>query len=204
MGRVEIAKLFDILVLVLAATLLGTKGAYLFLILLVIVDLFFRQKKRVLTYTIVLFAILMFSLFSKQIAMNMIKFMNLPPEIYGGRGPLTMFASKRDLLLNDALEYMQAKWNTINYLIGGTDFRFAKVEIEIVDIFLFFGLVGLFVYFVFLKSHFVIKKNSITNSLLVLVLLIGTLSGNLVPSITNATFFAITFLYLRNQILNKD
>jgi hypothetical protein len=193
------------LVLVIAALFLGTKGAYLFLFLLLLTDIFFRQNRKKLVYFSIGLLILLFYYFDKIIMINMLKLMNLSTEIYTkNNGFITALSSKRDLLFVNAVDYIEVKWKMINYIVGGTDFRTLKVEIEIVDIFLFFGLAGLILYGFFIKSYLFTNKEAILNYLLILILLIGTMSGNLISSISNTTFFAITFLYLRNNFsLNK-
>jgi hypothetical protein len=200
LNKINRSSLIDIYILILGALFLGTKGAYLFLFLILLVDIFFRQNRKRLTYFSLGSLTVLFISFRELIAVNMLKFMNLPIEIYTENGLLTTLLSYRDLLFIKAMEYIETNWQAVNYIIGGTNFTvIKKVEIEIIDIFSFFGLAGIIIYFLFIKSYLYSKKEPLLNILLILILLIGNLSGNLVSSISNTTFFAFSFLYLKNN-----
>lgn len=198
--KINRSTLLDIVILVATALFLGTKGAYLFLLLLFLVDVFFRQERKRLTYISVGSLTLLFVFFSEKIAINMLKLMDLSTKIYTDNGLITVLLSYRDLLFISAMEYIQASWSVVNYIIGGTNFNIHKVEIELVDIFLFFGAGGIVVYFLFTKSYFFSKKELILNVLLLLIFFIGNFSGNFISSISNTTLFAFSFLYLKNNI----
>ncbi|WP_046755334.1 hypothetical protein [Kordia jejudonensis] len=197
--KINRSTLLDFIILVVAALLLGTKGAYLFLFLLLLADVFFRQERKRLVYFTVGSLTLLFVFFSEKIAINMLKLMDLSTTIYTDNGLITVLLSYRDLLFISAMEYIEINWNAINYLIGGTNFTILKVEIELVDIFLFFGVVGIIIYLFFVKSYLFSKKEAILNIILILIFFIGNFSGNFVSSISNTTFFAFSFLYLKNN-----
>jgi hypothetical protein len=101
------------------------------------------------------------------------------------------------MLFNDAMHYIHENWNFLNYFIGGIDFNKVRVEFEFVDIFLFFGIIGIVVYTLFFKNAFFKKNNIVYNLILSAILLISFLSGNLIVSISNTLFFCITVLYLK-------
>lgn len=200
LNKINRATLIDIIILVGTALFLGTKGAYLFLFLLLLVDVFFRQNRKLLTYISVSFFTILFVFFSEKMAIYMLKLMKLPITIYTDNGLITTLLSYRDLLFIKAMEYIEVKWNAFNYLIGGTNFNILKVEIELVDMFLFFGVTGIIIYILFIKTYLYSKQQLILNVLLLLIFFIGNFSGNLVSSISNTTFFAFTFLYLKNNL----
>lgn len=205
LNKINRSSLIDLIILVFGALFLGTKGAYLYLFLILWVDIYFRQKRKRLTYFSLGTLTILFISFKETIAINMLKFMNLPIEIFTKNGLITTLLSYRDLLFINAMEYIETNWQVINYIVGGTNFRILKkVEIEIVDIFSFFGLAGVFIYLFFIKSYLFSKKEPLVNVLLILILFIGNLSGNLVSSMSNTTFFAFTFLYLKNNYTLKS
>jgi hypothetical protein len=130
----------------------------------------------------------------------MLRFLNLHESLYTDNSLLTFLTSKRDILFNDAMSYISEHWSFANYFIRGIDFNRVRVEFEIVDIFLFFGIIGIIgiaVYALFFKNVFFKKQQIVFNLILSSILLISILLRNLIVSITNTLFFCITVLYLK-------
>lgn len=187
----------NMIIIVLGSLLVGTKAIFLFILLLFFIDVYFRLKQKTLLLSSLTVSGILFYLFCDPIVLAMVKFLNLHESLYTENSLLTFLTSKRDLLFNDAMSYIHENWNFLNYLIGGIDFNKVRVEFEFVDVFLFFGIIGIVVYTLFFKNAF-FKKNSIVyNAILSSILLISVLSGNLIVSISNTLFFCITVLYLK-------
>lgn len=187
----------NMLIIVLGSLLVGTKAIFLFILLLFFIDVYFRLKQKVILISSLAIAGIVFFLFCDPIVLAMLKFLNLHESLYTDNSLLTFLTSKRDILFNDAMNYISENWNFVNYFIGGIDFNIIRVEFEIVDVFLFFGIIGMIVYALFFKNVFFKKNQIVYNLILSSVLLISFLSGNLVGSITNSLFFCIVLLYLK-------
>lgn len=93
------------------------------------------------------------------------------------------------------MSYITEKWSFANYFIGGIDFNRVRVEFEIVDIFLFFGIIGIAVYALFFKNVFFKKQQIVFNLILSSILLISILLRNLIVSITNILFLYYGFIF---------
>lgn len=102
-------------------------------------------------------------------------------EIKETDGFLTSFLSLRDVLLTEyTLPYVQENWKTINYFFGGvSNFEF-RPQMEILDLFFFWGILGgLFYFYFFCKSFFQLKKENITVYFVMITLfIIAFLAGN--------------------------
>lgn len=102
-------------------------------------------------------------------------------NIQKSRGLLTSVLSLRDqLFLNYTLPYIQEYWSTINYFFGGVSDFELRPQLELIDLFFFWGIVGavFYIYF-YLKCylHFDYKKQLIL-FVLILLLFISFLAGN--------------------------
>ena len=67
-------------------------------------------------------------------------------------GYLTLILSQRDLNFNKTLEYLEVEGTFKNLLIGGIEFPKYLVEMDFIDLFLFFGLIGGVIYVVLLSK----------------------------------------------------
>jgi O-antigen ligase len=186
------------LIILIGSILLGTKASYLFTMLFLIGLLFLYIKNKVLIFTFFIAVGLFIAVFFKKIIMKMIALQNIGKDIYEEKGVFTFLMSKRDLLFQKALAHINKEWTVVNYFVGGLNFKSIRVELELIDIFLFFGILGVIVYCWMIKSFFYIKGNPLYNYFLALVLFISMLTGNLFSSITNTLFFVIAFTFLQD------
>ena len=186
------------LIILIGSILLGTKASYLFTMLFLVGLLFLYTKNKVFIFTFFSAVVLFIAVFFKDIIIKMITFQNIGKDIYEEKGVFTFLMSKRDLLFQKALAHINKEWTVVNYFVGGLNFKAIRVELELIDIFLFFGILGVIVYCWMIKSFFYIKGNPLYNYFLVLVLFISMLTGNLFSSITNTLFFVITFSFLQD------
>ncbi len=190
--------LLNVLLLCIGVFFLGTKSGLLFLAILIFIHILILLKKNVYRFSFVAVLVTSFIIFKDKIISLAINSFSFGPYIYEKHGLITFITSKRDLLFIDAVEYMQEHWNVFNYIIGGIDLRIHRVEFEFVDIFMFLGIIGLFVHIFMLKKVFFQKKQDwLYIAFFLTILLISSLGGNLFFSITNAFCFAVVFLYLR-------
>lgn len=187
--------------MLIATAFLGTKSGYLFIGILIFIHLLYILKKT--AYQISFVAVLLTTaiLLKDKLIQIAINSFNFGTYLYEKHGLITFITSKRDLLLEDTIGYISENWTVVQYMIGGMDFRKHRVEFEFIDVFLFFGLIGFFVYIIALKKMFLSTKQKVLYVLFLLtVLLISSLSGNLFFSITNSFCFVLVFIYLNKSL----
>jgi hypothetical protein len=194
----------DLILMLSAILLLGTKSGILFIFILLLVHVLNLFKNSISRIIFLVPLITLFFFLKDKIISIAINSYSFGPSIYNKYGLITFITSKRDLLLKEAIIYIQDHWNILNYIVGGVNLRLYRVEFEFVDIFLFSGITGLTIYFLFIKNIFFNKKQYwVYNILLLSVLLISSLGGNLFLSVTNSFFFSIVFLYLKDITIKK-
>jgi len=88
--------------------------------------------------------------------------------------------SYRDqLLIEKTMPFIKYNWQGLNYFFGGISDLSTKSQIDIIDIFYCFGILGGILYlYVFLKLFLTFKTNHYMISLLCLMLLIVFFAGN--------------------------
>ena len=183
----------------LGGMFIGTKATYLFIALLGYLALLKLLKKPKYQIGFSVFFLVLTPLIFNKVIRFIAGFFSFGQELLD-KGVLTFITSTRDLLLYDAIDYIQEQWNVANFLIGGMDFKIHRVEFEFVDLFLFFGLLGVVFYLALLKASFFDKKNHwVFSALIISVLLISALSGNLFFSLSNSFFFILVFKLIQNQ-----
>lgn len=190
---------FLLILFIIGSLFLGTKAIYLYLFLLFFLHVHFYLKNIYIKIGIVISSISFITIFWDKILELSLKYISFS-FVYEKYGLITYLTSTRDLLLEKAYNYIIINWNWVNYLVGGINFKEIRVEFELVDIFLFFGLMGVFTYILYITRIFFQKNNMLLNGLLLIVLMVSFLAGNLFSSITNSLFFAITFLYIGSNI----
>jgi hypothetical protein len=135
---------------------------------------------------------------------NLFPFWDKLQEEYG---LLTLLLSKRDILLNHAIGYVNENWTIINYLIGGPYYskNFILSQMDGPDLFLFFGLLGTIIYGIICYNIF-FKKNKIINGLTIIIIICGMLAGALLMSPVSMIFlFLVTFtLYNTEKQINLN
>lgn len=161
---------------VIAGCLVGTKSIYLALLILFFVAiLFFIDNKRIkyslLSALFIAGVTGMYFFFSTKIF----------AEIINKNGLLTAILSKRDeLLLEETLPFIQQNWNFMNYLFGGLANPFLRPQLELLDLLLFFGILGsVFFIYTFVKFYFNFTIQQIfTLFTLLLIFSITLITGN--------------------------
>lgn len=116
---------------------------------------------------------------------------------YENYGILTLIFSTRDLILKKALINYKENANFFTYIFGGISDKIINVELELVKLFMFFGLAGTFVYFLFLKDFFFTKNQSLIKTLFFFAVIVTSIfSGALLYSVFNSLLFFIVFKYI--------
>ena len=188
-------------VIAILSLLIGTKSILLFFCLLFVLHFFFVLKNNKLIKISGLIIIVMFSLFFEKIITFLFDLFPFWDHLQEKHGVLTLLLSKRDILFYNALEYINVHWGNINYLIGGAFYskNFAFSQMDGSDLFLFFGVLGAFIYSIIFNFVFLKNNNNILNGLIVIILICGFLGGGLLMSGT-----AMIFLLLVCNVLKEE
>lgn len=171
-----------------SAFMVGTKSLYFFIVgFFTVYTLWFlktRIKKLILAGFLFLALVVGYLFFFEFGLFN---------EIRKSEGLFTAIFSYRDqLFYENTLPFIKSNWNYINYLFGGINDLTTKSQIDILDVFYFFGILGgaLFLYMflqIFIKSS--IKPPFII--LLSLMMFIICFAGNFFSYASIAIYVAI-------------
>lgn len=194
-------QLILLLYIIGVSLLIGTKTVFLFLFFLGLYHLIIMAKHAKI-YRIVVFVPLFFGFFFfkeiLQFCFNLFPFWKTLSKQYSLQ---TMLFSTRDLAFYRFIDYFKEMWVNVNYFIGGSYYTesFHRSEMDIFDLFIFFGLIGLTLYVYALIINFFEKKNSLRNYLVGFVFLSGFLGGGLLLSM-----LSIIYLYLSSLSMRRN
>jgi len=174
-------KLFQLLFIILICFFVGTKALLLFLFL-TLFHIFLTKKlyKRVVPYATALFLAVLVLINYQSLKSYLIDKYEPLYLLYTKYDLITMLTSYRNIKLKETfIPLIKEKWSFINYLFGGTDFEEFRVEFEIFDVFLFWGLLGSVLY-LYLYFRQVIKFKNLKlfgKVQIIFLLIIAMLSG---------------------------
>ena len=201
-AHLKVKNNFKLVLILLASLLIGTKKIYFFLILLCIYHLYYFRKtilkKALISLTLVTLFVLIFK--NKLIEIFKTKF-GIFIDIYENNGLLASLMSYRNETLSKTYETLiQSKWHFYNIFIGGADYTIIRPEMDLIDVFFFFGALGLLIYF--LLINFFIKTINKMNTYLLLSLLlifaISFLTSGFLISVNIPFVFFISLYYLNS------
>ncbi|WP_156772426.1 hypothetical protein [Urechidicola croceus] len=199
-------KPIKLIFVVVISFLIGTKKIYFFNLLL-FSHYILNQKlyKKKSFYLLTISGIIIFTLFIEQIKLIFFQKFDVFVNIYQEKGLVTSITSYRNTLffkvINDTI---LNHWNFLNYIFGGSEFYKLRVEFGWVDIYLFFGIFGLLVYFLFFKKLLIITGyNKFYLVVLVVVLGVDFFAGGFVSSANQPILFLLItayFIQIKNQM----
>lgn len=109
-------------------------------------------------------------------------------------GFLAAVTSTRSLAIQRTINYINENWLPINYIFGGTNYNILKVELDPIDLFIFFGFIGAFSYLYFIKKYFI---DSIFNTLVKLMVICYIIIGMVYGAfLFNILLMTITYLFI--------
>lgn len=151
MDKRNITNIFKFAFFVSVSLLLGTKRIFFFLILLSLYY-FFIQKgfKKWITYKFMIIAVLVGICFKQNVIDSFNKIFLVFQKIYYSNGFLSSLTSYRsDLFYKTFNEFVKKNWAFENYIFGGPSFQnyIFITGMDFFDLYLFFGLIGMVVYF---------------------------------------------------------
>lgn len=183
----DVIKNWKFLIIYITCFLVGTKALYLGLIVVtfyIISIQEFKFKKYYNFLSIIIISIAVYLFFFKYGIFN---------KISESKGLLSAILSYRDrLLINNTLPYIDENWSWINYLFGGVSDYNLRSQMEIIDVFFFWGLLGGVLYLItYLKTYINFK---ITKELWLFFITLGVivfLAGNFFAYSTIIIFLLI-------------
>lgn len=188
------------LIIICASLLAGTKGILFFLALTsAYFILLFKIHKRPLFYLGLLIASLLILIFRFQFFSFLKAQYSTIYTVYVNDGFLSMITSYRNLNFNEVYkEVILNKWNGFNFLFGGTDFDAYRIEFDVLDLFLFFGIIGGGYYLWFYFSNIIKFRllDSFSVFHITFLLLTGVLAGTFFNSGPIAIYIVLIINYL--------
>lgn len=156
-------------ILSIASLFVGTKAIILFFAILIFYYLLEKGKiKLLLLYSGILISALVFI---KPIIDFFAKLFPFWQPLLNKYGYITLLTSTRDWNIQKTIGYIELNSNLKNLFVGIGEFSKYLVEMDFIDLFLFFGIIGGVIYLVFLSK--IINKNYH-----LIPFIIGFFSGN--------------------------
>lgn len=170
----DVIKNWKFLIIYLTCFLVGTKALFLGLLVVtfyVISIQRFRFKKIFNFLSIIIISIAAYLFFFKYGIFN---------SISESKGLISAILSYRDrLLINNTLPYIDEHWSWINYLFGGVSDYNLRSQMEVVDVFFFWGILGGALYlYSYIKKYITFKMNKELWLFFILLAFIIFLAGN--------------------------
>ena len=184
---------------------LATKAVLLFFILFIAFVLY-RKSKIFFLVAMPLFFLMVF--LSKDYILNIFlpEFSPVLHEVYTNDGLITMLTSLRSKQFTELfIPYIAEKWGLMNYLFGGLDSSLRKIEFELIDFLLTFGITGTIIYLLTFFKYIIpidfIRKHTLLLALLMVVFFAGSFFSS-IPVMT--IFLAFYILTNKNYLQAKQ
>jgi len=188
------------IVILIAALLLGTKAVYGFILLLVVFHFFRVSTLKAKFYAFmgtIFIAFLTVLVYRTGIADDIIEYYYF---LYKQKGTLfSTLVTGRDIYFETKFYENIEHWTFLNYFFGGQDQLRFLIEMDLFDVFLFFGIIGTMLYFtLFFRSVFNLNYRKKFNILFVLSYFgLAGLGGHFFASAVNSLYLVIFCLFIQ-------
>lgn len=181
----------------LSTFVVGTKAVYMFLILLFLFDFiyFFRIKK---TFYLIFTIFLIFYFFLSEIILALEDNFQYILSFYDRLSLFSFLISSRDILFQTRFDLLTHSWTDLNIIFGGSDLKAYYFEMDMIDVFVIFGLPFGFLYFYLYFNAFYIQHTFAKFIVLVLFGL-AMLGGHFFGSAVNALYLVLFVLYIKKM-----
>lgn len=188
------------LVILCATLLVGTKGLYLFVIALAAYHMIsIKSTVAFVGFSVISLAGIFYIPFL--INTSFMQYFIFQAEKYG---VITMLLSGRAQKVVYQLDGQLEHWNIVNYLFGGTDIAVFASEMDFIDLFSFFGLIGSFIYiFMYLKFVFPERKTNFQKFFVCCFFLLSFFGGHFLYSAVNSIYLLIFSRSIQTKYLEK-
>ena len=192
----------------ITALLVGTKAIYLFLACLLGYHFFtFKLYKKKSNYTLLLFITLLGIIVIYLKKTMIITLFEVLIDVYNEHGFLTALMSFRDQILIEKASYYLENWSVLNYLFGGKIDSVGLFEMSLVDMFVFFGAIGLLFYLFFFYLcilHFLERQDSyFVIFAILIVLFISIFAGQLFINFSSMVYIGWIFYLIKLSVNRK-
>lgn len=188
-----------------SALLVGTKGIYFFMLLLIIYHFFSNSKAKTKLFAAIFLAAAIFALsvfLKTETAQTLLAYFIVKAE----QGGITdMLLSGRLSSLIDKSQSILGNWNVFNYLFGGQDQNRFAVEMDFLDLFFFFGAVGSVTYLaLYFYTFFKLQRNNTFQFFFIFsFFVLAFFGGHFFFSTTNALYLCLFSMYLISSQRSK-
>ncbi len=195
-----------LIIFIFSGLLTGTKAVLFSILFLMTFHVFFYIKNKAIKlmfFTVVCLAII----FNKFILYKFASFYPFGPAFIDEGNIISFLSSKRDVNLDEAMVFIKQSWMPWDYFLGNYNFLSnpKAVEISFIDIYLFFGVIGIVTYTLFFKNQFFNKGFGWRFLILLFVFMsIIFLSGGFFPSIFNISIFCIVIIYCLKEVERRQ
>ena len=181
----------------LAASILGTKAILLFIFCYLIYLLVFHARLSLVKIAALGIVILMVM----GVFVYLTGIYSFFIERSENQGVLYAITSKRSTYIGQNVIPLLNDFKFWNYFIGGNYFKIPLTEMDLIDAFLFLGLIGVCIYILLLKrTLFAFTLENKTGLFFVSqYILIGALAGHLFTSGINAIYVALLVNYIQRD-----
>lgn len=160
---------------VISGLFIGTKSVYLGFVILSLIGFYnlnLKTKIKLALTTSLVFVgiIVMYFLFTNDIFSKIVE----------REGWMSAILSLRNNLFIDvSIPYINENWKAIHYLFGGLSNPFVRPQLELIDLFLYFGIIGSLIFlFIFIKYYFDFTVHRFQIACLLVLLLTPLITGN--------------------------
>lgn len=201
-------KLIELLLVSIVCFLTGTKAMIFFFALSIIHVILLKKLYAKKSFYFLFLGVLVLFFLAKDKISEFI-YGNFKPllEVYQERGIISSLTSLRDVnFRNNFLPVLSEKWTWLNYLFGGTDFEIYRIEFEIFDVFLYFGIIGMLVYLIFYFKNVINfnRMNRFGKVQMGILILTAFISGNFLNNAPVALYLIILLSVLRNDAIKES
>jgi len=187
-----------LVVVLLSSILSGVKGAYLGEFMLILILLYFSQNLSK-AYKMRLGAICLAGFL---VALTVIFMTPTFRQVIQEDGIVSALFSYRIDNLIEAIE--TSPDGSFNFLIGGVGLETVRLEMQLVDMMLLFGIIGIIIYGYFMVSVFMdVLKNNQSKAFFIASLSLSLLSGNLFYIPLAILLFFLTIFCLNQELIQN-
>lgn len=194
------SSIFPVVYFVLIALLSGKKIALLILPLFYIVHFCMYSNFRII-YRLLGVSIIVLIIFFKKLIIEFLLF-HFPfwQKLFQDKGIWTVIFSTRNLNFQKTFTFIKEYWSPVNYFFGGIDYYSMRIELDPIDLFVFFGLIGGVSYLVFIKNEYYNSISNYTERLLLFgYILIGMIYGAFLFNILLMTILYISIVFCNSN-----
>jgi hypothetical protein len=190
-------KSFLLITTCMAALLTGTKAT---LIAVIIISIYYLVRYRIKFFVGIIVPLVILGVVWIYGHWNYVKeeFLSSVFKRIEEMNLITYLFSGRDSYIRSHFKYISLKWTVLNHLAGD---GFLYSETDLLDLYFFFGIIGLLIYLFFYGSVFFIFDKSLDAFFVfAIILAIAFTAGHIIQSATVPLFFLL-YIFSANRII---